>query len=629
MSDRLQLERTPAWSGRNLAPLVLLLAAFCSFGGLLGGPALGDHEALVAVCARQMRLTGDWIVPHFLDTPFIRKPPLGYWLVALSSYVLPADNATGLPVNEVAARLPSALAALGTVLLLWKLGATMFSRRIGRVAAVTTSASIFLMLYAVNATVEMLLTFCCTWAFAHFWFAIRTRSRGRRFVHMMLFYLAFGMAMLAKGPAPVAVLAAPLAWWWYTYRAQMVINRRGPQAVRLAGAAFVRSLYQQTGRAFTRLWVFPGIVLFAVLFIPWMFAVAQRQPHAWYLWNWQYLQRAQGDYADTRPRGYFYYVPMFLGLLLPWTLALGEAVVAPWMQRYRRQRKALYFVGCWAVVGVLTMSLMAFKKPYYILPALPGFLLLMAPVIDRYLLALRDWSKTRQTSTVVTAIGVVTFIGALGAYAGGVFEGVNHQALLLAALIGGVCGLTAWLCRVNRPGAALLTLAFGTGCAFLTGWYVIGPEVNSITRTTALDKELDAVGVPVKGPLYWADQRPDSRLGFYYGRSSEHLLEPAEIVTRMVDRTKGKRRLELLVQDRAIELLAGADPVYLILDRKNLPSLDMLPRDVVKRVKIVGAVDLDGKPDGEDWVIVSNRGDDAGQHADAGTHAAVNGVNAR
>lgn len=587
-------------SGLLLAAIVLALVA--AFGGLPGGPALGDHEALVAECARQMRLTGDWVVPHFLDTPFIRKPPLGYWLVAAASYLFPPDEATGLPVNEGAARLPSALAALGTVLLLWRLASGMFGRRAGVVAAVMASASLFVLLYGVNATVEMLLTFCCTWAFAHFWWAQRTHSAGRRFVHMMLFYLAFGMAMLAKGPAPVALLAAPIAWWWFTQRAQMVVGR----APRLAGAMLVRSAGQQTVRAFTRLWVIPGVILFLAVFVPWMLAVARQEPHAWDLWNWQYLQRMQGDYTDTRPRGYFYYIPMLLGLLVPWTPALIEAVVAPWMPRYRRGRRALYFVGCWAVVGVLMMSLMSFKKPYYILPAMPGFVLLMTPVLERYLQAMRLRRLAGGLNAAVIAVALLATVGALVLFATDRLQGVTEEALLMVIVGGITCAAAAWLCRLRRVAAGLLALAFGTTATFFTGWYAIGPDVDSMERTTALDAELDEVGVPSEGPVYWADQRPDSRLGFYYGRASEHLLDPAEIVTRMTDRTKGKRTLESMAHDRAMELLASAHPVYFILDRKNLPTLQQLPPEIAHRVQVIGTVDLDGKPDGDDWVIVSN-----------------------
>lgn len=189
---------------------ILLLIAIATLGGVFGGPRLGDHEAIVAQCARNMRLSGDWVSPTIFDTPFFRKPPLPYWLIAGVSYVLPNDPATGLPVTAVAARMPSAIAALITVLLLWRLATSMFGPRIGRITATLAGSSLVFLLYAANATAEMLLTMCCTWAFVHFWYAATERRPLPRFAHAMGFYVALGIGMLAKGPAPIALVAMPL-----------------------------------------------------------------------------------------------------------------------------------------------------------------------------------------------------------------------------------------------------------------------------------------------------------------------------------------------------------------------------------------------------------------------------------
>src|SRR5687768_3683923 len=150
---------------RVLIAAVALLAVVGTLGSISGGPTLGDHEAIVAQCARNMRISGDWIVPDFLGTPFFRKPPLPYWLVASASYLFPNDSLTGLPVTTTSARFPSGLAALGTILLLWRLASAMFGPRTGLIAAVISTGSLVFLLYSPNATAEMPLTFCCTWAF--------------------------------------------------------------------------------------------------------------------------------------------------------------------------------------------------------------------------------------------------------------------------------------------------------------------------------------------------------------------------------------------------------------------------------------------------------------------------------
>ncbi len=585
---------------------VLILAVAGTMGGLFGGPPLGDHEALVAECARNMRLSGDWVVPRFLDTPFVRKPPLGYWLVAAGSYLYPPDAATGLPVTPAGARLPSALAALGTVLLLWKLGGSMFGSRVGATAATLASASIFVLLYAPNATVEMLLTFCCTWAVTHFWFAISTVRPGVQLVHMLLFYVALGMGMLAKGPAPLAMVAVPLAIWWYLERPQRLLAGVGAAAVKASALSLVRGLGRRTLQAITRLWVFPGVLIFLAVFVPWMIAVAREQPYAWRMWNWQYFQRFQGDFEDTRERGAFYYIPIALGLLGPWTLAVGHGLAAPWMARFRARRRELFFVGVWGVVGVAVMSAMGFKKPYYILPAMPPLILLCAPIVDAFFHRRFDTRNLLRTST----LGIAALLALAPpltnlAVRQRMPDLVTPATVATIVLAVGIAAALAAQWR-NRPRAALLVTAMTITAVFLQVWYAVAPSLTNFERVAVLHRQLLDHGVPEGAAIFWADQRPDARLRFYYNRRSAHLVNPADIVMKMVERKRSDVALQSMAMERAGELLAGADSVYLILDREHLPLIERVDPTVRARLHQVAAVDLDGKPDDDDWVVISN-----------------------
>ena len=591
--------------GAMVIVAVFALAVIASLGGLWGGPALGDHEAIVAECARGMRISGEWVVPQFLDTPFIRKPPLAYWLVAAASYLFPADQATGLPVTVTAARLPSALAGLGTILLVWRMGSMMFGRLAGILAALAASSSVFLLLYSPNATVEMILTFCCVWAVLHFWCAVNAPTGGKRFAHMMFFYVALGAGMLAKGPAPMALVAVPLAVWWFTWRMQRIFARGGIRSIRLGLLTGLRELPRLILKAFTQLWLLPGLIVFALLFIPWMMAVAERYDFAWRLWNWQYLQRFQGDYEDTRVRGVLYYVPVAIGLIAPWCFAIFEGLLAPWLPRYRAHRKALYFVGIWAVTGAVVMSLMEFKKPYYVLPILPGFILLMTPVLERVILRAGVLSKklVRAGMFVVPLLviggGVIALTMAVG----------RQYPVAMVAILGVFCaGLLAVLHLAGRAKGVSAYGAFAVTVVvcFLVGWYAMGPGLGNLERAIAVDKQLDDAGVADEAPLYFADQRPDARLNFYFNRKPRHLLTPSEIVTRAVDRTGGANWLEQMAIDKAEETLSAPTPVYLLLDRENLAFLEQMPPQLQKRIRVVTAIDIDHESEGEDWVIVTN-----------------------
>lgn len=582
---------------------VVLLALVASLGAVLGGPPLGDHEAIVAECARNMRLSGDWLVPQFLDTPFLRKPPLPYWLVAGTSFLLPNDPHTGLPVTALVARLPSALAAFATVLLLWRLGAAMFGSRTGAIVAVIAASSLGFMLYAPNATVEMILTFCCTWACLHFWFAVTCHSPRRRILHLLLFYVALGFGMLAKGPAPLPLTAVPLAVWWYTERPWRVLAKGGTAGPRRAIVTFIRGLKSRTIQAFTRLGLIPGLIVFASMFVPWLLAVAARHSHAWDLWNWQYVQRAEGDYLDSRPRGLYYYLPLVLGLSAPWLFLLPEAIVSPWLKRYAPARRALLFCGAWAVVGIVIMSLEPFKKPYYILPAMPALILMMAVVADRFY---GNPPPSARLAWLVWALFAAGLI--IGLVVGSDY--VRQEApdtatrILLIASLAGVALLIAGLCYVRGRGWwAVGVTAVAMIAAFQLIWYTCGSTIASVDKVAALSRALNAAGVPAAAPVMWVDQRPDARLSFYFARQSRYMITPAEIVSEMLDRTQGKDKLLMMAMRRASDLLKSPQPVYLILARKNY---DLVKSELSNRAFLIDAIHLPGDPARKDWMVVSN-----------------------
>src|SRR5258708_15648450 len=101
----------------------LLLAAIglSLFFPNLGGPSLWDlDEGRNMTCAWEMMLAGNWVIPTFNGDLRVDKPALLYWLQIAAYH--------GLGVNEFAGRLPSALAALATVLLCYELARSMFSR---------------------------------------------------------------------------------------------------------------------------------------------------------------------------------------------------------------------------------------------------------------------------------------------------------------------------------------------------------------------------------------------------------------------------------------------------------------------------------------------------------------------
>jgi hypothetical protein len=118
----------------NQAGLVAFFAAMVMLTNL-GGPRLWDiDEPRNAGCAREMWLRGDWVVPTFNAELRTHKPVLLYWCM-MAAYSL-------LGPTELAARLPSALAAIGTCVCTYLMGRRLFSPQAGVWAGIALATSL-------------------------------------------------------------------------------------------------------------------------------------------------------------------------------------------------------------------------------------------------------------------------------------------------------------------------------------------------------------------------------------------------------------------------------------------------------------------------------------------------------
>src|SRR5690606_5428381 len=127
----------------------------------------------------------------------------------LASYILDHSGDT-LPVSPMAARLPSALAAILCLVVVYMLGRALLSHLTAIVAAGVMTTSLCAMFFSHNAQVEMLLTALCASAVACFWFG----SQGNGWA-MHLFYFMLALGALAKAPISLILVALPLAAWWF------------------------------------------------------------------------------------------------------------------------------------------------------------------------------------------------------------------------------------------------------------------------------------------------------------------------------------------------------------------------------------------------------------------------------
>jgi len=169
----------------------------------LGSPPLAGTEGHRAVTAHQM-LEADrferWVVPHLFDRPYLRKPPLQYWILAAAESVGGAGTWTW--------RVPSAGAsALTGVVVAW-FATLWFGRGAGWVAGLGFLSIVALWSQSRSADIDANNTLMSTLA-ACVIVHLHTH-RARAFAWVLAGGIAFGAALLLKGPATLPIVLGAL-----------------------------------------------------------------------------------------------------------------------------------------------------------------------------------------------------------------------------------------------------------------------------------------------------------------------------------------------------------------------------------------------------------------------------------
>ena len=348
--------------------LILMVAGLVIFFYRLGVPGLMDpDEGRYAEIAREFFVLRDWGIPHLNLLPYLEKPPLVYWLTALSFKV------GGF--TEAAARLPSAVSALGGVFLAYGLGRALWGPGPGVLGALVLASTAGYVALGRILTLDMPFALWLNLGIGLGYLAL---SRGQNRLWPWA-YLALGLAVLTKGP--VALVLAGLVWVIW-----VMVNRGS-----------VRPLIQ------VRCWV-----LLAIITLPWFVYVQWRYPE---FFRFFILEQHLGRFLTPaiHPEPLWYYVPVLLGLLLPWTWLLPWTLAAKGRWRDPDYR----FLLIWAAVILVFFSLSRGKLVPYILPALLPLALLVGHALARLTGVGRMSFNSRllRTSLLVWGVTGVALVG--------------------------------------------------------------------------------------------------------------------------------------------------------------------------------------------------------------------------
>ena len=360
-------------------PLGVALVAAALYLLRLGhAPLVDPPEGLHAQIAREMLRMGDWITPHVSGVRYFHKPPLMYWLMSGSFAVA--------GVGEAAARVWSALAAVGIAAVTARLGFMLGGARVALLAGLIVIANLGMYLYGRLVKPDMIFILCIVLAYAGF--AVAYKGAGRW--GLAVFYASLGVATMTKD---VLGAAGPLV----VVALFLVLTRERPLA------------------PWAPWW---GVLLLFAIVVPWYAAVeARNRGFLWYtLVDTHVLNFARHRVFPDEdvPLGALQFLGVTFLAFLPWSLAtpwaVARALRRPWDDATAR---LWVLVALWPLVVIGFFTLSPFKLPQYGLPAFPALALLVARVWDESMDAVPGSLRPRALIVPVLVTFVVAAV-ALG-----------------------------------------------------------------------------------------------------------------------------------------------------------------------------------------------------------------------
>lgn len=178
----------------------IVLFVFLACIPTIGLSALFDwDEVNFAECAREMIVSKDYFNVTINFQAFWEKPPLFIWMQALSMLVF--------GINEFAARFPNVIAAVFTLLALYRFGKEFFGEKFGIAWSALYACSILPFMYFNSGIIDPWFNFFIFSGIIHFYKGIQVQT-SRNFILSGLF---IGLAILTKGPVAILLIGGAFA----------------------------------------------------------------------------------------------------------------------------------------------------------------------------------------------------------------------------------------------------------------------------------------------------------------------------------------------------------------------------------------------------------------------------------
>lgn len=413
---------------------LLILAVLIQFAGVFDHSLWTPDEPKVAEIAREMSVTGNYLIPDFSGRVFLEKPPLYYAGTALFYRIFGTDFAG-------AGRIASVIFAIGTLLVLFCSTARLYSRTVAGTSALVLASTLRFFDASHKMIVDMGLVFFITLALFSFILAYKDD-----FKHgYKLFWISLCLAFMTKGLVGIAIPCAGL---------------------------LIFMLWQRDLSLIKRAWGIPGIMILVSVMGLWAMILYLKGGTAYldtfYIYNQFGRFFNAGDYTGGHIRHSCYYFATFWGDAAPWSLLFPAALIS--LRNLDDRDRFLY---SWFFGGFALLSIASTKRGLYLLPLLPAMAVILSKWFDEILsMGAGNWGRLFLAATMIL-IGLISVLTPF------VFALIGGQWWLALVMLTVTLCSCIWVLSSGRalePGTILIVWAL-----LLIVWVpMVFPRIDSL-----------------------------------------------------------------------------------------------------------------------------------------------------
>jgi 4-amino-4-deoxy-L-arabinose transferase-like glycosyltransferase len=526
----------------------LYIICLAIFGGILFFSYLGGwdlwnpDEPRYAQVAKEMLQGEGWIIPHLNSAVYYDKPPFLFWLIAGAAKVIGA-------MSETAARLPSAIFGLFTIILVFFFGKRLFDERTGLFAALVLATCGEFFWLARRADLDITLTFFTTLAILLFY--VGYQQQKWRALYYLLAYAAMALGFFTKlYPALIVPFFAISGYFLWQRRLKFFVD---PAHL-------------------------PGIALFVAMIGGWLY-LAYLQGGEAYLLGLLFHKTASTFFVTFGHREpFFYYLWNFPANFLPWTLFVPSAIIYGLKVK---EKKEIFFLLLWFATVFVFFSLAQAKRELYILPVYPA----AALIVGKFWADVESKKKRdpRLLSWPLLLMLAILFIMGIAApflapiFAHQYLSHAHEIGLITSAVFAGGSIFAFFSYRSHRKAFTFFVIVAMMFAFSLYGVFRVFPEINRYKSARPLSQAVAGM------------MGPDDQLGVYGIEGADY------------NYYTGYNRMIRFEDEEALKAsFRSPGRVFCILQEK---AYDKLKQDPTLRIYVTAS----GKVGHRSLVVISNR----------------------